>query len=86
MDAAKAIIYKYQETQESGGKFLPHFGIPTTLSAAEYTVSLIYCVTTGSYADAYFIRLVLALPVKMVIRMGCSHQSWDLLASFLMLS
>lgn len=37
VDATKAIIYKYQETPESGGKFLPHFGIPTTLSAAEYT-------------------------------------------------
>ena len=39
-DAAKAIAYKYRDTPESGGKILPHFGIPTTLSAAEYTVSV----------------------------------------------
>ncbi|KLO09147.1 alcohol dehydrogenase IV [Schizopora paradoxa] len=37
IDAAKAIAYRFKDTPESGGKILPHFGIPTTLSAAEYT-------------------------------------------------
>lgn len=36
IDASKAILYFYQ--QETGGEFLPQIAIPTTLSAAEYTV------------------------------------------------
>ena len=36
IDAAKAILYFYQ--QETGGEFLHQLAIPTTLSAAEYTV------------------------------------------------
>ena len=36
-DASKAIIYRLQ--QQSGGKFLNHIAIPTTLSAAEFRVS-----------------------------------------------
>lgn len=43
IDASKAIIFRLQEqrAQETLGKelkFLPHIAIPTTLSAAEYTV------------------------------------------------
>jgi len=34
IDASKAIVYRLQ--QQSGGKFLNHIAIPTTLSAAEY--------------------------------------------------
>jgi alcohol dehydrogenase class IV len=37
IDASKAIIYNLQ--QESGGAFLRQISLPTTLSAAEYTVS-----------------------------------------------
>lgn len=37
MDAAKAILYNIQ--LEVGGKTPPQIAIPTTLSAAEYTVS-----------------------------------------------
>ena len=36
IDASKAILYFLQE--ESGGSFLKQIAIPTTLSAAEYTV------------------------------------------------
>ena len=39
IDAAKAIVYYYHQNSESAkGRWLPHIGIPTTLSAAEYTV------------------------------------------------
>ena len=38
IDAAKAIVYRLQ--QQNRGKFLNHIAIPTTLSAAEYRVSL----------------------------------------------
>lgn len=37
IDASKAILYYLQ--QESGGPYLHQIAIPTTLSAAEYTVS-----------------------------------------------
>lgn len=37
IDAAKAILYNIQ--QERGGPVLKQIAIPTTLSAAEYTVS-----------------------------------------------
>lgn len=37
IDASKAILYNLQK--ESGGRTLPQIAIPTTLSAAEYTVS-----------------------------------------------
>ena len=37
VDASKAILYFHQ--QETGGAFLSQIAIPTTLSAAEYTVS-----------------------------------------------
>ena len=37
IDAAKAILHMISE--ETGGPVLPHIAIPTTLSAAEYTVS-----------------------------------------------
>jgi alcohol dehydrogenase class IV len=36
IDASKAILYLIQ--QETGGPYLPHIAIPTTLSAAEYTI------------------------------------------------
>ena len=37
VDASKVMIYRlHQESPET--KFLPHIAIPTTLSAAEYTV------------------------------------------------
>lgn len=36
VDASKAMIYFLQ--QETGGDFIPLIAIPTTLSAAEYTV------------------------------------------------
>ena len=35
IDGTKAIIFKQKE---KSGKYLSHFAIPTTLSAAEYTV------------------------------------------------
>lgn len=39
VDASKAILYNLQK--ETGGKTLPQIAIPTTLSAAEYSVSQI---------------------------------------------
>jgi alcohol dehydrogenase class IV len=39
IDASKAIIFFLQE--QLGGEFLRHIAIPTTLSSAEYTVSMI---------------------------------------------
>jgi alcohol dehydrogenase class IV len=39
IDASKAIIYNLQK--ESGGTFLRQIAVPTTLSAAEYTVILL---------------------------------------------
>lgn len=41
VDASKAILYFQQ--QETGGLYLKQIAIPTTLSAAEYTVSCIKC-------------------------------------------
>lgn len=41
IDASKAILYFYQ--QEKGGDYLRQIAIPTTLSAAEYTVSDLHC-------------------------------------------
>ena len=41
VDASKAILYFYQ--QETGGPFLRQIAIPTTLSAAEYTVCSLGC-------------------------------------------
>ncbi len=38
IDASKAILYMLQE--EQGGPYLRQIAIPTTLSAAEYTVSI----------------------------------------------
>lgn len=38
IDASKAIVYRLH--QQTGGKFLNHIAIPTTLSAAEHRVSL----------------------------------------------
>ena len=40
VDASKAILYNLQ--QETGGDFLKQIAIPTTLSAAEYTVGFIF--------------------------------------------
>lgn len=39
IDASKAILYLQQK--ETGGPTLPQIAIPTTLSAAEYSVNLI---------------------------------------------
>lgn len=39
IDAAKAMRYFLQ--QETGGEFIKEIAIPTTLSAAEYTVSFL---------------------------------------------
>lgn len=44
IDAAKAILYFSQ--QETGGEFLRQIAIPTTLSAAEYTVRGYPCART----------------------------------------
>jgi alcohol dehydrogenase class IV len=40
IDASKAMIYQMQ--QENGGEFIRQIAIPTTLSAAEFTVSLFF--------------------------------------------
>ena len=40
IDASKAILHNIQ--QESGGSFFKQIAVPTTLSAAEYTVSAMY--------------------------------------------
>lgn len=40
VDASKAILYHLQG--ESGGAYFNHIAIPTTLSAAEYSVSITY--------------------------------------------
>ncbi|EPQ57494.1 iron-containing alcohol dehydrogenase [Gloeophyllum trabeum ATCC 11539] len=45
VDAAKAVIYFLQK--DSGGSFLPHVAIPTTLSAAEYTIGAGYTEDNG---------------------------------------
>ncbi|KZT04646.1 alcohol dehydrogenase IV [Laetiporus sulphureus 93-53] len=45
IDAAKAIIYFHQ--QKSGGDFLKQIAVPTTLSAAEYTVGAGYISEEG---------------------------------------
>ena len=53
VDATKAIIYNLQ--QESGGAFARQIAIPTTLSAAEYTVRgrcLPYMRNSGGVHDA----------------------------------
>jgi alcohol dehydrogenase class IV len=47
IDASKSIIYNLQ--QESGGAFLRQISLPTTLSAAEYTVSRYTLLNIVSY-------------------------------------
>ncbi|KAI5114672.1 hypothetical protein M0805_007513, partial [Coniferiporia weirii] len=44
IDAAKAIIHRHRENSGAGAQqtFLPHIAIPTTLSAAEYTIGAGY--------------------------------------------
>lgn len=49
IDASKAILYNIQ--QESGGPFLRQIAVPTTLSAAEYTVSAVYL--TGGHNSSF---------------------------------
>lgn len=56
IDASKAILYNLQ--QEAGGPYLRQIAIPTTLSAAEYTVRIISSQYSGIHIDC---RLVLAL-------------------------
>ncbi|KAK0474841.1 alcohol dehydrogenase IV [Armillaria novae-zelandiae] len=56
IDASKAILYFAQE--ESGGPILPQIAIPTTLSAAEYTIGAGYTNDQGQKAVVSSKRLI----------------------------
>ena len=58
IDASKAILYNIQK--EFGGKTPPQIAIPTTLSAAEYTVRFVgqknHSLLTSFYSDCRWIH------------------------------
>jgi len=79
IDASKAILYFHQ--QETGGEFLYQIAIPTTLSAAEYTIGAGYtneegkkvAVSTQKLAPAGIIldaELTLATPDRLWLSTG----------------
>ena len=71
IDASKAILHNIQ--QESGGPFFKQIAVPTTLSAAEYTVSVMYW--AGGCMVAHFCgSMELDIPVKMVIKLAFPHR------------
>lgn len=72
IDAAKAIIYTMQ--QESGGAFYRQISIPTTLSAAEYTVSYLWIRNVATLLNPH--RRELDIPMNMVIRHPSALRSW----------
>jgi len=66
IDASKAIIYNLQK--ETGGPFLPQIAIPTTLSAAEYTVSARILMTICLLLSGHRVRLGQGLQMTKVSR------------------
>ena len=68
IDASKAIIYNLQK--ETGGAFLLQIAIPTTLSAAEYMVSVSILRTTCLLLSGHRIRL------GQDLRMTMSRSAW----------
>jgi alcohol dehydrogenase class IV len=56
IDASKAVLYFAQE--ESGGPILPQIAIPTTLSAAEYTIGAGYTNDQGQKVSVSSKRLI----------------------------
>jgi len=74
IDASKAILYNIQK--EFGGKPPPQIAIPTTLSAAEYTVRFI---AKESPSPHMFVnRWVRASPMMRARRLLCPHRHWHL--------
>ena len=73
IDASKAMLYNIQK--ESGGKTPPQIAIPTTLSAAEYTVRL---VANNHFLLTSFTRLALDSPMMKDIKLPCPRRNWHL--------
>ena len=80
IDASKAIIYNLQK--ETGGPFLLQIAIPTTLSAAEYTVSVSVLMTTCLLLSGHRIRLGQDLRMTKVSRSAWARRKWRLRVSF----
>jgi alcohol dehydrogenase class IV len=74
IDASKAILYNIQK--EFGGKTPPQIAIPTTLSAAEYSVRFVW--QKDHPLLIYFTRLALDLPMMKGIKLPCPHRNWPL--------
>lgn len=81
IDASKAIRYNLQK--ESGGTTLPQIAIPTTLSAAEYTVSMN---SRDSRFELTFFRSVQVSRTMKAIKSLSPRRSWRQPVSFLMQS
>ena len=84
IDASKAIIHTTQK--ESGGDFYKLIAIPTTLSAAEYTVSVALCMRYDLKSEIRIVRLVRVTQMKKGKRLGSLLRRWHHLALFSMLS
>jgi hypothetical protein len=62
VDASKAMLYFIQ--QEQGGKTPPQIAIPTTLSAAEYSVRFLRILCVVSYMSLKPCRLAPDIPMR----------------------
>lgn len=74
IDASKAILYNIQK--EFGGKTPPQIAIPTTLSAAEYSVRSVEKKSPST--NKLCNRWVLASPMMKGTRLLCPHRNWPL--------
>jgi alcohol dehydrogenase class IV len=74
IDASKAILYNIQK--EFGGKTPPQIAIPTTLSAAEYTVRFVW--QKDHPLLICFTRLALDSPMMKGIKLPCPHRNLPL--------
>jgi len=69
VDGSKAMLYNIQK--EDGGKTPPQVAIPTTLSAAEYSVRVIHALQYLLLTLDVENRLVLASPMTKATRLPC---------------
>lgn len=81
IDASKAILYMLQE--EQGGPYLRQIAIPTTLSAAEYTVSICLFYVKSNVRFRLH-RSVQDSRTKKVRKQLLAPRNWLLLLSFWM--
>lgn len=77
IDGSKAMLYNLQ--QETGGPTLHQIAIPTTLSAAEYTVGIQLPNVYIFSKIIVFFRMVPVLPTMRVLKSLLARWNWHLL-------